>query len=94
MILFRQILDLFEISQMKYLYIRYYRQFHIVTMELNMKLNFVVHLTMIKYFDLILKNKNYYHNSLQYYEPYQKWIVHFAKKWCEFFNGLMVADIR
>ncbi|MBF0550852.1 MAG: phosphatidylserine decarboxylase [Deltaproteobacteria bacterium] len=28
-----------------------------------------------------LKNRGYYNNSLQYYEPYRTWLVHFVKEW-------------
>jgi phosphatidylserine decarboxylase len=28
-----------------------------------------------------LKNKGYYHNSLQYHEPYRTWLIHFTKEW-------------
>jgi phosphatidylserine decarboxylase len=28
-----------------------------------------------------LKNKGYYNNSLQYYEPYRSWMINFTKEW-------------
>lgn len=28
-----------------------------------------------------LKNKGYYNNSLQYYEPYRTWLINFTKEW-------------
>lgn len=28
-----------------------------------------------------LKHKGYYHNSLQYHEPYRTWLIEFTKKW-------------
>ena len=28
-----------------------------------------------------LKGKGYYHNSLQYYEPYRTWLINFTKEW-------------
>lgn len=28
-----------------------------------------------------LKNKGYYHNSLQYHEPYRTWLINFTKEW-------------
>ncbi len=30
---------------------------------------------------LQLKNKGYYHNSLQYHEPYRTWLINFTKEW-------------
>jgi phosphatidylserine decarboxylase len=33
-----------------------------------------------------LKNKGYYNNSLQYYEPFRSWMIAFTKHWGDFLN--------
>ncbi|MDP3706090.1 MAG: phosphatidylserine decarboxylase [Legionellaceae bacterium] len=33
-----------------------------------------------------LKGKNLFHNSLQYYEPYKTWLIHFDEYWGAFLN--------
>lgn len=33
-----------------------------------------------------LENKGYYHNSLQYVEPYRTWLIDFTKQWGQFLD--------
>jgi len=33
-----------------------------------------------------LENKGYYHNSIQYVEPYRSWMIAFTKRWGEFLS--------